>query len=148
MYVLTHVSASDYKTKYMKLLLLIPFFFAFSFSKIKTKIPSPIAPSDTCFYSINVPPDIDMPSTPHFDTTIVRNNSCKVHILKLQSWGTETEYNLSGTINGKTYSRNAHFFHGPGSGSNTMDITDLPAGDYGMYLLACGNGGGFGLRIK
>lgn len=132
------------------LFIFIPFFAVFQFPFTKTGNPIPVTASvsDTCFYSIKVPPDIDMPSTPHFDTTIVRNTHCKIHILRLQSWGTETEYKLSGTVNGKTYSRNAHFFHGPGSGPNTMDITDLPAGDYGMSLLACGNGGGFGLTIK
>lgn len=106
------------------------------------------ANSDTCFYSLRLPADLDVPSTPHFDTTIVRGKDCKVHILKLQSWGTETEYRISATIGGKNYSRNAHFFHSYPPQPQWIDITDLPAGKYSGYLTACGNGGSFGLEIK
>jgi hypothetical protein len=91
---------------------------------------------------------MDMPSTPYFDTTIVRSRNCKVHILKLQPWGTETENQLGATIGGKSYSRKAHFFMGPGGGDRFIDITNLPAGNYSGYLLACGNGGSFGLTIR
>lgn len=126
-------------------LLLIPF--ACSFSKKQSNIPADISKSDTCFYTINVPPDIDMPSTPYFDTTIVRSGNCKIHILNLQAWGTETEYDLSDST-GKAIAK-AHFFMSDkASGNRQIDISNLPAGKYNMYLLACGNGGGFGLRIK
>ncbi len=96
---------------------------------------------DTCFYSLIVPSDIDMPKTPPFDTTIVRASNCSVYILHLESWGTQTSYNL----NSPKYSRSSHFNIGQ---RGTMDITDLPADSYSMSLQACGNGGGFILRIK
>ncbi|HVD98050.1 MAG TPA: hypothetical protein VNB90_07575 [Cytophagaceae bacterium] len=96
---------------------------------------------DTCFYTLEVPANIDLPETPHFDTTIVRSANCAVHILVLQSWGTETSYTLS------TFMRNkhAHFFTGE---KGSMDISGLSSGAYEMNLIACGNGGTFTLRIK
>jgi hypothetical protein len=103
--------------------------------------PAAIA-NDTCFYSINVPADMDMPSTPSFDTTIVRTTNCKIHLLKLPGWGTETEYKLSGN----NIVRSTHF--STGSGPGLIDITDLVPGTYAMSLLACGNGGAFTVRIK
>lgn len=132
----------------LPLLFLPVFFFSlFSLHKPQQAIAQPVA-SDTCFYELRVPADLDLPSTPLFDTTIVRSSNCKIHILKLQSWGTETEYRLTGTIKGKTYQRSAHFFHGETNGKSFIDITNLPAGNYGISLLACGNGGGFGLTIR
>ena len=132
----------------MKLLPLLLFsFLAFAFSTEKKNSPAETSSSDTCFYTINVPPDIDIPSTPYFDTTIVRSGNCKVHILNLQSWGTETEYDLSDST-GKLIAK-AHFFMSyPPKGNRQIDISNLPAGKYGMSLMACGNGGVFGLRIK
>ena len=127
--------------------LLLPVLFAFTFSENETPVQASFASSDTCYYTINVPPDIEIPSTPHFDTTIIRSGNCKVHILKLQSWGTETEYDLSDST-GKILAK-AHFsMLDKTSGKRQIDISNLPAGKYNMYLLACGNGGGFGLRIK
>src|SRR5688572_17627457 len=62
---------------------------------------------DTCRYILNVPANIDMPSTPPFDTIIHRNKSCRVHILELPSWGTETSYTITSEAGDK---RSAHFF--------------------------------------
>jgi len=98
---------------------------------------------DTCFYYLKVPRDIDMPETPYFDTTITRSPECSVHMLVLQSWGTSTSYTLNSSE--LKHERSAHFSSGQ---KGVMDITDLPAGEYGMGLMACGNGGGFTLRIK
>jgi hypothetical protein len=50
---------------------------------------------DTCTYVLKVPADLDIPTTPHFDTTIVRNKEYGIHILKLPSWGTETNYTFT-----------------------------------------------------
>jgi hypothetical protein len=124
------------------------FFFALPFfisAKKSTLIP-PVETSDTCFYTINVPPDIDFPETPHFDTTIERSINCRKQVLKLSGWGTQTGYTLT---------RNDSVIHVNKSVSFTamqryglIDITDLPAGIYAMGLTACGNGGGFTLRLK
>lgn len=105
---------------------------------------------DTCFYEIHVPPDIDMPKTPHFDTSIVRNNQCSTQILRLQSWGTETSYSLYSskdsilTKGAKPIRSCAFGVHQKGE----MDIGDLAKGTYTMWLVACGNGGFFTVRIK
>jgi hypothetical protein len=121
---------------------------SFSFTKTISQENSVSNHSDTCFYQLHIPADLDHPETPFYDTLFIRDTSCKIQIVRLPSQGTETEYHLTGTINGKTYSRNAHFLYGKTSNSNLMDITDLPSGTYRMQLLACGNGGGFGLTIK
>ena len=92
---------------------------------------------DTCFYLLKLPADMDIPTTPHFDTTIVRSSNCSVHVLRLGSWGTFSTYQLS-SIGTKLHSVNCSAGE-PG----IMDITDLPTGTYRMYLMACGNGGGF-----
>ncbi len=97
--------------------------------------------SDTCFYLLTVPPDMDMPKTSPFDTTIVRSANCNTHILRLQSWGTSTRY----TLVSSAYERSSSFLSGE---EGTMDITDLPPDSYYMSLSACGNGGGFNLSIK
>jgi hypothetical protein len=117
-------------------------FFIASYSTMNGNAPASMSEKkDTCFYYLKIPRDIDMPETPYFDTTIVRSSDCTVHILVLQSWGTQTSYILSSTKEERTASFN--------SGKNgTMDITNLPEGKYGMSLMACGNGGGFTLRIK
>jgi hypothetical protein len=101
---------------------------------------------DTCFYEIIPAADMDMPQTPHWDTTITRLENYDVHCLKMRSWGTETQYTMSGPDEKNTVRRDCHFTHG--SGSNLIDITDIPAGEYGFYLLSCGNGGGFTVHIK
>ncbi len=101
--------------------------------------------SDTCFYLLKVPANLDVPTTPHFDTTIVKISNCSIHILRLPSWGTETEYTLTVKEGEKYKSRSAQFFSGH---YGMIDITNLPAGVYGMGLSACGNGGGFTIRIE
>lgn len=104
--------------------------------------------TDTCFYLIKVPPDLDVPGTPYFDTLIVRKEQCSVHALELPSWGTETSYvffpaDTAVKISGIHLS--THFFHGQ---HGIIDITSLPAGSYSVSLMACGNGGSFSVRIK
>jgi len=94
---------------------------------------------DTCFYVIKVPADLDLPSTLPFDTTIVRRAACKIHIVKLPSWGTETSYTLIAA--GKPADNKK-------SQSGAIDITTLAAGTYNMSLMACGNGGSFTVKIK
>jgi hypothetical protein len=104
--------------------------------------------NDTCFYSVTCPPDIDMPQTPHYDTTIARSGNCKVKALRLASWGTETSYALfpaDSTVKMPDVKLNVHFFHGQ---AGVIDITDIPPGRYNVSLSACGNGGSFGLTIK
>ena len=98
---------------------------------------------DTCRYLLQVPADIDHPETPHFDTTIVRSNGCITHMLHFPAQGTETEYALQMD----SVKRDLHFTFDEVK-RQWLDITDLPAGEYQVRLLACGNGGGFTLRIK
>ncbi len=106
----------------------------------------PAETADTCFYLINVPPDIDVPETPHFDTTIVRVINCKIQVLKLPGWGTETKYTLMRMDSVIHFNKSVSFWAGQRYGM--IDITDLPPGIYGMGLLACGNGGSFTIRLK
>ena len=115
----------------------------------RNKMNGEITPNDTCFYSIHVPQDIDVPSTPHFDTTIVRTGDCPVRALRLPSWGTETSYSLApeDSSSAKQYEpRSTHFSADQRFG--IIDITDLPVGNYTMHLTACGNGGFFTVRLK
>lgn len=107
---------------------------------------APIETADTCFYTINVPADIDVPTTPHFDTTIVRAENCKTQMLKLPEWGTQTTYILTRMDSVINIQKAVSFSAGQHYGM--IDITDLPAGTYGMGLMACGNGGGFTLHLK
>ncbi len=107
---------------------------------------SPAESQDTCFYSIIVPPDIDFPETPYFDTTIQRSKTCKIHVLKLPSWGTETEYTMSRKDSIASPFKKITMEHDKGFG--LIDITDFPSGTYEMRLKACGNGGSFTIRIK
>lgn len=97
----------------------------------------------TCNYELRVPPDLDVPGTPHFDTTIVRTTNCSKHMLWFPTQGTETEYILSLD----TVKRSVHFFHEE-TDKQWLDITHLPGGSYQVHLLACGNGGFFTLRIE
>ena len=134
-----------------KLLFLFAILGSFSFGSPEETITSDDSngSSDTCFYQLLLPPDLDMPETPYFDTTIVRNPGCKVHILRLQIWGTETAYTLYTNDSVHKPLRSAHFFCSyPPKGKREIDITGLPAGKYSMSLSACGNGGSFGLAIK
>ncbi len=98
--------------------------------------------NDTCFYQLKIPPNIDMPSTPHFDTTIVVNENCKENILQLQAWGTETKYHFSSS-NG--ISKSIRFSNGE---KGVLNLNELPKGKYNGSLMACGNGGSFTLNIK
>jgi hypothetical protein len=98
----------------------------------------PPMPLDTCFYYIKVPPDIDMPTTPHFDTTIVKNRTCNVLVIIFNKWGTATDYTLANLKCGCK----------AGGEECKMDITSLPAGTYEANLYACGNGGSFTIHIK
>lgn len=123
-------------------LLLSPFFF----SKIHESAISHVVKSDTCFYTINVPPDIDFPETPHFDTTIIRNTNCSKQFLKLPGWGTETKYSLMSMDSVIHIALEVSFTHDQRFG--LIDITGLPAGVYGMGLLACNNGGAFTIHLK
>lgn len=98
---------------------------------------------DTCRYAIKVPPDIDFPETPSYDTTIVRTPLCKHHLLHFPSWGTGTTYK----INGNGIEREVGFMTDEEE-KQWLDITDLPVGRYNVNLLACGNGGSFTLSIR
>jgi hypothetical protein len=98
---------------------------------------------DTCFYTLKIPADLDIPTTPPFDTIIRRSKDCSIHLLELPSWGTVTDYTLS-SPEGKE--RSVHILGGRQKGK--IDITDLPAGKYQGYLLACGNGGPFTVEIE
>ncbi|MDQ3112263.1 MAG: hypothetical protein M3R17_20450 [Bacteroidota bacterium] len=126
------------------------FFFVFAFlfliSANKSTAISPVENADTCFYSINVPPDIDFPETPHFDTTIERAINCKTQVLKLPGWGSGTGYTL--TRNDSIIKVHKAVSFSAAQKSGLIDITDLPAGIYGMSLAACGNGGAFTVRLK
>jgi hypothetical protein len=97
----------------------------------------------TCTYELRVPPDLDVPGTPHFDTTIVRTANCSKHLLRFPPQGTETEYTLSHD----TVKRSVHFTHDEVD-KQWLDITHLPSGTYNVHLQACGNGGFFTLRIE
>lgn len=101
------------------------------------------APPEKCLYLVKLPADLDLPNTPHFDTTIVRSVGCKHHVLHFPGWGTGTTYKLDG--NG--VEREVGFTNGDKK-EQWMDITDLPTGSYSVKLWACGNGGNFTLRIK
>jgi hypothetical protein len=97
---------------------------------------------DTCIYALKVPADLDISTTPHFDTTIVRSKECRIHILSLPSWGTETNYTITSQTGNQ---KSAHFF---ASKKGEIDITNLASGKYNGYLTACGNGGPFTIHIK
>ena len=90
--------------------------------------------------------DIDFPETPHFDTTIERAINCRTQVLKLKGWGTETSYTLTRNDSVIKVHRSVSFSAFKRYG--VIDITDLPEGTYEMSLLACGNGGGFTVRLK
>ena len=103
-------------------------------------------PRSVCLYSLKIPADLDVPTTPHFDTTIVRSKACIHHVLILPSQGTETSYTISPAESSvKLEPMIVHFFHGS---KGQLDITNLPAGKYSVSLMACGNGGGFTLSIR
>lgn len=99
--------------------------------------------TDTCEYRLQVPANLDLPSSPHFDTTIVRNAGCKHHLLYLPSWGTGSTYKLKG--NG--VEREVGFITEQEE-KQWLDITDMPVGSYHVDLLACGNGGSFTLTVR
>lgn len=96
-----------------------------------------------CRYELRIPPDLDVPGTPHFDTTIVRAPTCTKHLLRLPPQGTETRY----IIRMDTVEHDLRFGFDE-EDAQWLDITLMPAGEYHASLLACGNGGSFTLRIK
>ena len=96
-----------------------------------------------CRYELHIPPDLDVPGTPHFDTTIVRTATCTKHLLLLPPQGTETRY----IILMDTVERDVHFGFDDES-KQWLDISLMPVGEYRVNLFACGNGGSFTLRIK
>lgn len=98
---------------------------------------------DTCRYMLRIPADLDYPETPHFDTTIVRNSTCKSHLLHFPAWGTRSDYVLSG--NGVSDSLGFFFEE---EQLQWLDVSALPAGIYRVRLLACGNGGDFTVKIQ
>lgn len=98
--------------------------------------------SDTCRYELRLPANMDMGER-WADTTIVRRPECSRHLLRLQAWGTQSNYSITG--NGMEMS--VGFMFGEPD-KQWMDITGLPVGEYKGWLLACGNGGGFTLRIE
>ena len=98
---------------------------------------------DACRYFLRVPPDMDLPGTRHFDTTIVRTFACKEQYLWFPSGGTETSY----VVRMDTIERKLHFFMGE-TEKQWLDVADLPSGTYNVGMMACGNGGGFTLRLK
>lgn len=98
---------------------------------------------DTCRYMLKVPADIDLPETPAFDTTFVRTETCKYHLVHFPNWGTGTTYKISG--NG--VEREVGFVTDEAE-KQWLDITDLPVGSYNVNLLACGNGGSFTITVK
>jgi hypothetical protein len=130
----------------IRLFLFCVFALSFIISANKPAENSVIEIADTCFYTINVPPDIDFPETPHFDTTIVRAENCETQMLKLPRWGTQTDYTLMRNDSVIKVHKRVSFHAGKRYG--LIDITDLPAGTYGMGLTACGNGGSFTIRLK
>ena len=108
---------------------------------------------DTCFYTIHFPNDMDKPSTRHFDTTLIRDSYCRMHIINLPSCGTEADYSLykeismdsKNTLNSKPRPiRSVRVLAGQ---TGEMDITGLPNGVYTMSLTADCNGGLFTVRI-
>lgn len=99
---------------------------------------------DTCYYSLRVPPDMDHPETPPFDTTIVRRSGCISHWLQFPAQGTSTTYRLQRD----TIVREVGFYMHDESEAEWLDISTLPPGEYHVTLLACGNGGSFALNIK
>ena len=112
------------------------------------------AGKDTCFYSIKFPIDMDKPNTPYFDTTFITDSNCRVHIIKLPSCGTETDYSLYQNIlsdykrtpkHKPRPIRSVRVFTGQ---QGKMDITNLSKGVYTMSVTADCNGGLFTLRIK
>ncbi len=96
-----------------------------------------------CRYELHIPLDLDFPETPHFDTTIVRTTTCVKHLLRLPPQGTETRY----IFRMDTVERDLHFGFDEDS-KQWLDISLMPAGEYHVRLLACGNGGSFTLHIK
>ena len=100
---------------------------------------------DVCYYTLRIPADMDVPSTAHYDTTLVRSKTCAKHILKLGSWGTSSSYVLSAdtALHVKAISLSIKARE-----TGSMDITQLPAGTYTLSLMACGNGGACTVRIK
>ena len=119
-----------------------------SFSSPKRGTGDLIPKNDTCFYDIRPPADLDVPTTAHYDTMIVRKKNCKVQALRFGSWGTESSYTLLPSDTSMRFPQTnlaAHFFHGQ---QGIIDITTLPVGKYNVSLAACGNGGSFGLEIK
>src|SRR5262245_62118402 len=98
---------------------------------------------DACRYFLRVPPDLDVPGTPHFDTTIVRTHACAEQYLWFPSGGTETMY----IVRMDTIKRELHFFTGE-TEKQWLDVAGLPSGTYAVSMMACGNGGGFTLRLK
>jgi hypothetical protein len=128
-------------------LLLLVFSMGFTAGSPESTVNNPDV-ADTCFYELQLPPDIDVPETPYFDTVLVRRENCKVHILVLESWGTETEYKIAASIGNQKYNMNAHFHAGSPAKERMIDITHHPAAKYSGYLLACGNGGSFGLELR
>lgn len=100
---------------------------------------------DTCHYFLKLPADLDVPTTPPFDTTFYRKKECKTHILNLESWGTESSYSITSEDSSMKIEKNADFITGE---RGVINITDLPAGKYIGRLMACGNGGSFRITLK
>lgn len=108
----------------------------------------PVA-SDTCRHQLRIPADLDVPTTPHFDTLIVRGG-CSTQLLFFPRQGTSTTYRI---FPAEQFAANAAplaelGFHADEEHAQWLDVTDLPRGTYTVWLLACGNGGFFTLRVE
>jgi hypothetical protein len=100
---------------------------------------------DTCNYYLKLPADLDLPTTPPFDTTFYRKEECKTLILNVASWGTSSSYTLISEDSNLTIERTVHIYAGE---RGCINITDLPKGTYIGRLMACGNGGSFRITLK
>lgn len=103
---------------------------------------------DTCFYSLSIPPNLDLPNASHFDTTFSRDNNCKVQIIVCPLCGTEASYLLYKGSKEKPNQlpiRHCKAFHGK---EGKIDITHLPQGTYTMNATEDCNWGKFTIHLK
>lgn len=106
--------------------------------------------TDTCRYELRIPPDLDLPTTPHHDEQVLRSPGCGTHLVRFPAWGTITDYhvmNPSGSAEVGSEIQHIHIVHGAG-GDAWVDVTHWPSGDLPVRLLACGNGGSFTLELR
>lgn len=107
--------------------------------------------TDTCRYELQVAPDLDVPGTVNTDAWVLRSPYCGTHLLHFPAQGTQTAYAISGgtaaDLGTSAYQGRVAFNIGEEE-KQWLDVTALPAGDYTISLLACGNGGTFVLKLR